>query len=66
MAWDTVEYEPAAACVFSVVDLHDSCVYGVGYHYEEDICLEVWGVVVATLQYKNSCLTPLRLLLIIN
>ena len=46
MAWNTVEYDPSAVCVLPVVDLHDSCVYGVGYYYEEDICLEVWGVTV--------------------
>ena len=59
MAWDTVEYESAAVCLFSVVDLHDSCVYGVGDCDEENICLAVWGVVVIRLR-RIAYLSPNR------
>ena len=47
LAWETVGYAPFAVCLLPVAGRHDLRVYASGHADEENLCVEVQGVVVA-------------------
>ena len=46
LAWQTARHAPSAACLLPVVSRHDFRVYASCHADEEDLCVEVRGVVV--------------------